>query len=59
MNFFTRLRNKKIQEVDETIKNAFGRNLNVSELQRTYKELKQKYEVEYFVIYICILILQY
>ncbi|CAI2380241.1 unnamed protein product [Moneuplotes crassus] len=35
---------RKLQEVDEKIKDAFGRNLNFSELQRTIKVLQEKSE---------------
>ena len=35
---------RKLQEVDEKIKEAFGRNLNFDELQRTIKVLKEKAE---------------
>ena len=44
MSYFMKQKNNKIDEVENAIKKAFGRNLNVKELQTTYKDLKEKYE---------------
>jgi hypothetical protein len=38
------IENQKLAEVDQAVKEAFGRNLNVDEMQRTYKVLKDKYD---------------
>ena len=38
------IENAKLKEIDQAIKDAFGRNLNIDELQRVLKILKEKSE---------------